>query len=114
TSEWYYIRGKPGGVPAYQWSARAYLHMLFVSFAGIDGDWSNMQAENLRLLPPAGDALAQIVHFGKRLRVQTHGTGPVVRVLVDGELMAGTSVIPEALLHDGGLIDIEADDYAGN
>ena len=107
-SEWYDIRGKPGGVPAYQWSARAYLHALYESVAGID--WSEPNAENLRVMAPTGDGLAQIVHLGKRLRVQTHGSGPLTQVLVDGRSAPNATIIPEAVLHDGSRIDIEAGD----
>ena len=108
-SEWYDLSGRPGGVQAYQWSARSYLNVLYRTYVGIDDDWASMDGENLRVMEPGGEAVADVRHFGKRLRVQTHGRGRVTRVLVDGQEVPGTDLIPEAMLHDGSVIDV----YAG-
>jgi hypothetical protein len=67
-----------------------------------------MNAENLRMLAPGGEAIAGVRHLGQRLRVQTHGSGRVTRVLVDRQTVLGTDVIPEALLRDGSNIEVHA------
>ena len=108
-SEWYDLSGRPGGVSSYQWSARSYLNVLYRTYVGIDDDWASMDGENLRVIAPGGDTVAGIRHLGKLLRVQTHGRGRVTRVLVDGQEVPGADLIPEAMLHDGSVIDV----YAG-
>jgi glycogen debranching enzyme len=105
-SEWYDISGRPGGVSSYQWSARSFINVLYHAYLGVDDDWTSVNAENLRVLAPGGEAIARLRHLGKWLTIHTHGRGRVERVLVDGNTTGATDLIPEALLHDESVINV--------
>ena len=105
-AEWYDASGQPNGSPAYEWSARSFLEALFRAYLGVDDDWSNPRAENLRVNPLFGGASGRIKHLGKIITVRTHGSGSYQTAVVDGATTVASELIPEALLHDGTNIDL--------
>ncbi len=104
--EWYGANGKGGGVPAYQWSARTFLHALYRAYLGVEPDWEGRTVENLRVNPTVGGLTARLKHLGKHLTIRTHGEGAYRYAIINGRTEIRGNVIPANLLTDGGILDL--------
>lgn len=105
--EWYAQDGTAHGSEQYGWSARGYLIALYRAYLGIDADWSDPFARNLRVSPMFGGVSGELFHLGRRIVVTVHGPeiGPYRYAEVDGTRVE-SAIIPEALLRDGATVNL--------
>ncbi len=93
--EWYTHGGTGSGAPAFQWSARMFVDALFAAYLGVQ-DYSAAGAaiaqSGIRLTAPDGPASADLVFHGRTIHVAVAGSGPALRLMINGKPQPGVAV----------------------